>query len=110
MKIASIRPPGWNTAGSDNQTIRIEMTDKRWKGLLLVAFSLGVLGLILVSWQIWADIYQPLMLGSFKGNASPLAGFDSIVFGIAGAIGIALLMTSFALGTYAKFMAWWHHG
>ena len=110
MKIAAIRPPGWYENGTKPKPILIEMTAKRWKGLLLLAFASGILGLILVSWQTWVDVYQPLLVGGFNANASALAGFGDIFFGVPGALGLVLLMTSFALGAYARLMAWWHHG
>ena len=110
MKIAAIRPPGWYENGNTPQPMLIEMTAKRWKGLLLLAFASGILGLILVSWQIWADVYQPLLVGGFKANTSNLAGFGDLFFRVPGALGLVFLMTSFALGAYARFMAWWHHG
>ena len=110
MKIATIRPPGWNEDGTKPRPILIEMTAKRWKGLLLLSFVSGILGLILVSWQIWADVYQPLLASGFDTSSSALTGFGDIFFAVPGGIGIVLMMVSFALGAYARLMVWWHHG
>ena len=110
MKIAGIRPSGWSEDGTTPQPLLIEMTAKRWKGLLLLSFVSGIFGLILVSWQIWADVYQPLLADGFNLSTSPIASFGDIFAGVPGALGLVLVMTSIALGAYARFMAWWHHG
>ena len=81
LKIAGIRPPGWNEDGTTPQPLLIEMTAKRWKGLLLLSFVSGILGLILVSWQIWADVYQPLLANGFNLSTSAIASFGDIFAG-----------------------------
>ena len=110
MKSAAIRPPGWNKDGTKPQTILIEMTAKRWKGLLLLSFASGILGLILLSSQIWADVYQPLLANGFNSDAPALFGFGDVFSTVSGGLGLVLIVTSFALGAYARLMAWWHHG
>ena len=110
MKISTIRPPGWHENGTSPQPMLIEMTSKRWKGLLLLSFVTGVLGVILVSWLIWADVYRPLLLGGFNADASSLTRFSEIFSGFAGILGLVLLLASVALGGFDRLMAWWHHG
>ena len=110
MKIAGIRSPGWNEDGTTPQPSLIEMTAKRWKGLLLLSFVSGIFGLILVSWQIWAHVYQPLLADGFNLSTSPITSFGDIFAGVPGFLGLLLVITSITLGVYARFMAWWHHG
>ena len=79
------------------------------EGLLLLSFVSGILGLILVSWQIWADVYQPLLENGFNLSTSAIASLGDIFAGpwrSRPCIGDDVV----ALGAYARFMAWWHHG
>ena len=110
MKFAAIRPPGWAENGNTTSTVLVELTAKRWKGLLLLAFATGLLGIVLISWQIWEDVYRPFLIPGFKLETTELDGFREVFFGPAGAIGIFFLTASSILGIYARFMAWWRHG
>jgi len=110
MKITALHTPGWSDDGAESPPMLIELTAKRWKGLVLVSFVSGLLGFLLLGWQVWIDVYRPLLVSGFSPETSALAGFGDVPLSVAGMLGLLLLMGSFGLGLYARFMAWWRHG
>ena len=98
------------SGSTQNSAYLIELTAKRWKGLMLVAFVLGVLGVSVMIWQIWVGVYRPLIESGFTLGTSPLSGFGHALSSLGGILGILIFVSSLAIGFYAKFMAWWRHG
>ena len=46
--------------GTEDYPFLIELTAKRWKGLILLAFLLGFVGMFLFFWQAWTIVYSRL--------------------------------------------------
>lgn len=107
---ANIAPPGWQEDGHMDPPVLIELTAKRWKGLLLVSFLLGLFGFFMFGWQMWAEVYSPLLTVGFTLKTSPGLMIGDAFTGAAGVIGMAALFLSLVIGIYARFMAWWRHG
>ncbi len=112
MQIAGfrLRSPGWDDDGTDNKPILVELTAKRWKGLILIAYILAVLSFLLLGWQLWSGVYQPLLEEGLKPETSPMSVMGETMFGFGGIIGFLFLGSAIALSAYARFMAWWRHG
>ena len=110
MKATTLRLPGWEHDGTETPPVLIELTAKRWKGLILVSFGAGLLGFLFLGWQVWVDVYKPLTVSGFNTEISALAGFGDVLISFGGTLGLLLLILSFGIGIYARFMAWWRHG
>lgn len=106
----AMKLPNTASGNTQNSTYLIELTAKRWKRLMLLAFVLGVLGVSVMIWQIWVGVYRPLIESGFALGASPLTGFSHAMTSLGGTLGILIFGSSLAIGFYAKFMAWWRHG
>ena len=65
MATTAMKLPVTASGSTQNSTYLIELTAKRWKGLMLVAFVLGVLGVSVMIWQIWVGVYRPLIESGF---------------------------------------------
>jgi len=96
--------------GTEKFPFLIELKAKRWKGLILLAFVLGFLGMFLFFWQVWAIVYRPLIESGFVIGNSPLNNFAELFTSFAGLFGCLLFLVALAIGFYARFMAWWRHG
>lgn len=108
---AMARIPGWNHTGYAKPPVLIELTAKRWKALIVIAFLLGWSGIALVIWQLWLGLYRPLIGDGFKGGSEAYADLLSgAIIGPVGIIGLVLLAGALGIGFYARFMAWWRHG
>lgn len=107
---ARLRIPGWKNAGPAGPPQLIELTEKRWKSLMVIAFAGGWIGLAFIAWQVWSGIYKPLIETGF-GATAEFGGLAAKAFnGPAGVIGWTIFALAVALGVYARFMAWWRHG
>ena len=64
--------------GTEDYPFLIELTAKRWKGLILLAFLLGFAGMFLFFWQVEPKLEppgQPIGLdGHFAVNDPPACG------------------------------------
>ena len=96
--------------GTEDYPFLIELTAKRWKGLILLAFALGFVGMFLFFWQVWTIVYRPLMEGSFVLGTTPLSSFPEVFTSFAGILGCILFIAAIVIGFYARVMAWWRHG
>ena len=96
--------------GTEDYPFLIELTAKRWKGLILLAFVLGFVGMFLFFWQVWTIVYRPLMEGGFILSSSPLNSLTQVFTSFAGVLGCLLFIAAIVIGFYARFMAWWRHG
>ena len=105
-----LRSPGWDDDGRDNPPLLIELTAKRWKGLILIAYTLAIVSFILLGWQLWSGVYQPLLEIGLKPDTSPIAALGDALYGFGGIAGLSLLVAAVVLSIYARFMAWWRHG
>ena len=105
------RIPGWNHTGYTEPPVLIELTAKRWKALIVIAFVFGWAGLGLVFWQMWLGLYRPLSSDGFTRGSEAYGSLLSDAFlGPLGILGMLFLATAFGIGVYARFMAWWRHG
>ena len=102
--------PGFRDADRSRDTQLIELTAKRWKAFTVIAAALSLLGLLFISWQLWAGIYRPLLETGLRPGAMPEGVLDASFFGPAGIVGMVVLGAGLAVAFYARFMAWWHHG
>lgn len=105
-----LRSPGWDDDGADNPPILIELTAKRWKGLMLIAYALAFMSFFLFSWQLWSGVYQPLWEAGLKPGISPLLMMSETMSSFGGIVGQLFLISAIIVGGYARFMAWWRHG
>ena len=96
--------------GTESHPFLIELTAKRWKGLIVLAFALGCVGMFLFFWQVWTIVYRPLMEGGFVLGSTPLSSFPEVFTSFAGVLGCLLFIAAIVIGFYARFMAWWRHG
>ena len=110
MALTMPKPPGWSQDGSQKPPQLIELTAKRWKGLMLVAFLFGILGISVLIWQIWTNVYKPLIELGFVADTPALPNFGHALTSIGGILGLLLFGASLAIGFYARIMAWWRHG
>ena len=110
MALTVSKSPSLVPNGTDKYPFLIELTSKRWKGLILLAFVLGFLGIFLFFWQVWAIVYKPLIESGFVLGASPLSNFTQIFTSLTGVLGCFMFITAMVIGFYARFMAWWRHG
>jgi hypothetical protein len=107
----TISVPAWWTDQVDSTPMQIELTSKRWKGLMLVSAGLLLFGILMLGWQMWTDVYRPILdLDQPRGAFAPLEQFKTAMGGLGGVIGWSLVAASATLGIYARFMAWWRHG
>lgn len=105
------RIPGWTDDAYAEPPVLIELTAKRWKSLIVIAFTLGWIGAALMTWQVWSGFYRPLLDKGFAGTADAYADLLSgALIGPFGVLGIIFLALAMAIGFYARFMAWWRHG
>jgi len=107
---ARLASPGWGEDGRSDPPILIELKAKRWKGLQIVAFVLGLLGFLLLGWQIWAEVYEPLLTAGLTLKTQPVPMLGDALFGFGGIFGLLALLAALGIGVYARFMAWWRHG
>lgn len=70
-----------------------ESTEKRWKKLQVIAWFLAFPGVVAV------------IFGAAGHDALPRFWHYLLIAG-----GIGLFLSGFGLHSYARFMAWWHHG
>ena len=110
MALTTLKPPGWAQDGTQTTPLLIELTAKRWKGLRLVAFSFGFVGIAVLFWQVWTSVYRPLIEFGFDTATPALTGFSHALTSIGGILGLLLFGASLTLGCYTRFMAWWRHG
>lgn len=110
MALTASKSPSMLPNGTEKYPFLIELTAKRWKGLILLAFIIGFLGMFLFFWQVWAIVYQPLIESGFVLGNSPLNNFTQIFTNFAGLLGCLMFLTALAIGFFARFMAWWRHG
>jgi len=96
--------------GTEDHPFLIELTAKRWKGLILLAILLGFAGMFLFFWQAWTIVYRPLMEGGFIVGSSPLNSLTQVFTSFTGVFGCLLLIAAVVIGFYARVMAWWRHG
>ena len=108
--LSRLTPPGWHQDGTAIPPTLIELTAKRWKGLLLVSYAFLIAGLGLIALQLWNGLYGPLFNGQLRLEQSPLAMLGEAFTGAAGIIGTIILAIALAVMIYARFMAWWRHG
>jgi hypothetical protein len=111
VPMRTISVPSWWADQIDTTPMLIELTGKRWKGLMLAAAALLILGFALLGWQVWAEVYRPILdLDQPRGAFAPFERFKEAMGGIGGVTGWLLVAASAVLGIYARFMAWWRHG
>ena len=110
MGLTASKSPSVLPNGTEKYPFLIELTAKRWKGLILFAFALGFVGMSLLFWQVWVVVYRPLMEGIFNLGSSPFNTFTHIFTSFSGVLGSLLVLASLTIGCYARFMAWWQHG
>ena len=110
MALTASKSPSMVPNGTDKHPFLIELTSKRWKGLILLAFILGFLGMFLFFWQAWAIVYRPLIESGFVFGTSPLNYFTEIFTSFTGILGCLMFLAAMVIGFYARFMAWWRHG
>ncbi|MBT3885516.1 MAG: hypothetical protein HOO19_14390 [Rhodospirillaceae bacterium] len=108
--LSRLAPPGWNQDGTAIPPTLIELTAKRWKGLLLVGYAFLIAGFGLIGLQLWNGLYGPLFNGQLGLEQSPVAMLGEVVTGAAGIVGAIILAFALAVLIYARFMAWWRHG
>jgi hypothetical protein len=108
--LSRLVPPGWDQDGTANPPTLIELTAKRWKGLLLAGYAFLIAGLGLIGLQLWNGLYGPLFNGQLRLEQSPVAMLGEAISGVAGIIGTIILAFALAVMIYARFMAWWRHG
>lgn len=108
---ALARIPGWTDSGYQEPPVLIELTAKRWKALIVIAYILGWIGVTLIIWQLWAGFYRPLISHGFGVTGTDYTNLLSGAFiGVSGILGLVFLTFAMAIGFYARFMAWWRHG
>jgi hypothetical protein len=114
MARGPVRPitvPAWWADEVSHAPFLVELTAKRWKALMLVSAGLMVLGLLVLGWQMWSEIYRPIFeLDQAPGTFQPMERLKEALGGFAAGIGWALLVAATGVGLYARFMAWWRHG
>jgi hypothetical protein len=111
IPMRTISVPAWWTDQADGTPMLIELTAKRWKALTLISAALLVLGLVILSWQMWVEVYRPILdLDQPRGAFAPLDQFREAMGGAGGIVGWLFVLVAAALGLYARFMAWWRHG
>jgi hypothetical protein len=108
--LARLAPPGWDQDGTQVAPTLIELTAKRWKGLVLVGYVLLFAGLGLIGQQLWSGLYGPLFDGRLGLDQSPIALLGQTLTGAGGIAGTIVLALALAVMIYARFMAWWRHG
>ena len=110
MGLTASKSPTIAPNGTEKYPFLIELTAKRWKGLFLIAFTLGFAGLFLFFWQLWVIVYRQLMESGYNIETSSVQVFTQIFTNFFGIVACLLLLASLIIGCYAKFMAWWRHG
>ena len=110
MTLTGSKPSTLGPNGTEDYPFLIELTAKRWKGFILLAFLLGFGGMFLFFWQVWTIVYRPLMEGSFVLGTTPLSRFPEVFTSFAGILGCILFIAAIVIGCYARVMAWWRHG
>lgn len=110
MALTASKSPSMLPNGTEKYPFLIELTAKRWKGLILLAFIIGFLGMFLFFWQVWDIVYRPLMESGFVIGSSPLNNFTQIFSTFLGVLGCLMFLISLLMGFYARFMSWWRHG
>ena len=110
MTLTGSKPSTLVPNGTEDYPFLIELTAKRWKGFILLAFLLGFVGMFLFFWQVWTIVYRPLMEGGFVLGSTPLSSFPEVFTSFAGILGYILFIAAIVIGFYARVMAWWRHG
>ena len=108
--LSRLAPPGWDQDGTAIPPTLIELTAKRWKGLLLAGYTFLIAGLGLIELQLWNGIYGPWFNGQLRLEQSPAAMLGEAITGAAGIVGAIILAFALLVVIYARFMAWWRHG
>ena len=109
--VRTITVPAWWADEVSPAPLLIELTAKRWKALMLASAGLMILGLLVLGWQMWAEVYRPILeLDQAPGAFQPMERLKGALGGFAAGIGWALLIAAIGIGLYARFMAWWRHG
>ena len=107
----TITVPEWWADEASPAPLLIELTAKRWKALMLVSAVLMLIGLAVLSWQMWVEVYRPILEAGFgAAQPAPFERFKDAMSGPEAAIGWLFLVIAIVLGLYARFMAWWRHG
>ena len=102
--------PGWDQDGTKATPTLIELTAKRWKGLIVVGYAFLFPGLVLIGNQVWSGLYRPMFEGQLRLTQSPTTLLGDTFTGAGGIAGGILLAIALGLMIYARFMAWWRHG
>lgn len=112
IPMRTVTVPAWWADEASAAPLLIELTAKRWKALMLVAVALMALGFLMLGWQLWAEVYRPI-LDLDQSRAAAALQFTRLMEAMSGAaawIGWLLVLAGTVLGIYARFMAWWRHG
>jgi len=105
-----LAPPGWDQDGTQVPPTLIELTAKRWKGLIVVGYAFLIVGLVLIGTQVWNGLYGPMFEGQLNLTQSPTALLVDSLTGTGGIAGGLAIASALGLVMYARFMAWWRHG
>ena len=97
MTLTGSKPSTLVPNGTEDYPFLIELTAKRWKGFILLAFLLGFVGMFLFFWQVWTIVYRPLMEGGFILTSSPLSSFTQVFTSFAGILGCLLFTAAIAV-------------
>ena len=110
FRLSRLTQPGWDEDGTAVAPTLIELTAKRWKGLMLVGYVFLFVGLGLIGLQLWNGLYAPWSTGQLSLGQSPIALLGQTITGAGGIVGSIILAIALAVMIYARFMAWWRHG
>lgn len=110
FRLSRLAPPGWDHDGTAIAPTLIELTAKRWKGLMLVGYVFLFAGLGLIGLQLWNGLNAPWFGGQLSLDQSPIALLGQTMTGAGGIAGSIILAIALAVMIYARFMAWWRHG
>ncbi|MAF49802.1 MAG: hypothetical protein QGH73_15225 [Rhodospirillales bacterium] len=108
--LTRFQPPGWEHDGTQVTPTLIELTAKRWKGLILVSYVLFAAGLLIMGQQLWSGLYRPLFDGQLALDGSPISLLGEAFSGLGAVFGTIAVVLALAVMVYARFMAWWRHG
>jgi hypothetical protein len=99
----------WQEERSESPVL-IELTAKRWKGLIVLSAIFAWSGLGLMAWQLWSGIYAPLLKLGTNPNLPLFGHLQDAFSGFSAVLGATLVASALVVGIYARFMAWWQHG
>ncbi|MEE2760505.1 MAG: hypothetical protein VYE18_03580 [Pseudomonadota bacterium] len=105
-----LAPPGWDQDGTQAPPTLVELTAKRWKGLIVVGYAFLFAGLTLIGTQVWSGVYRPMFEGQLSLTQSSTALLVNTFTGAGGIAAGIFIVSALGLVIYARFMAWWRHG